>query len=95
MKKTPDFENSEKEIFCSGPVSGSDWTVPDISMEFVWIKALYCWGGKYTVTNGEYRKFKPDHDSRDCEGISLNGDRQPVVYVKFDDAIEYAKWLSE
>ncbi|MFA6102034.1 MAG: formylglycine-generating enzyme family protein [Victivallaceae bacterium] len=77
------------------PVSGSDWKIPDIGMEFVWIKALNCWVGKYEVTNGEYRKFKPDHDSRSYDGNSLNGDSQPVVYVNFDDAVNYAKWLTE
>lgn len=77
-----------------GPVSGSDWTVPDIGMEFVWIKALNCWAGKYEVTNGEYRKFKQDHDSKDFSGDTMNGSRQPVVYVNFDDATEYAYWLT-
>lgn len=78
----------------SQPVSGAEWKVPDVGMEFVWIKALGCWVGKYEVTNAEYRKFKPDHDSRSYETISLNGDRQPVVYVNFADATEYAKWLT-
>ncbi len=73
---------------------GKDWTMPDIGMEFVWIKALDCWVGKYEVTNGEYRKFKPDHDSKDYKGKTLNGVRQPVVYVNFDDATEYASILT-
>lgn len=77
------------------PVPGSEWKIPGIGMEFVWIKALDCWVGKYEVTNEEYRKFKPDHDSRSYETISLNGDRQPVVYVNFKDTAEYAKWLTE
>ena len=77
------------------PVAGTDWTVPSVGMEFVWIKALECWVGKYEVTNGEYRKFKPAHDSRSYEKHSLNGDRQPVVFISFDDAVAYAKWLTE
>ena len=77
------------------PVAGADWTVPSVGMEFVWIKALECWAGKYEVTNGEYRKFKPDHDSKSYEKHSLNGDRQPVVFISFDDAVAYAKWLTE
>jgi hypothetical protein len=69
--------------------------IPDIGMEFVWIKALDCWAGKYEVTNYEYRKFKPGHDSKSFGKHTLNGDRQPVVYVNYQDAVEYAKWLTE
>jgi hypothetical protein len=77
------------------PLPGLDWTVPDLGMEFVWIKALKMWVGKYEVTNAEYRAYKPDHDSRESQGQSLNGDRQPVVYVSFGDACAYASWLTE
>ncbi len=75
-------------------VAGVDWKVPEIGMELVWIATLQCWVGKYEVTNGEYRKFKPDHDSKSYEKHSLNGDRQPVVFISFDDAVAYAKWLT-
>ena len=76
------------------PVAGDDWKIPDVGMEFVWISDLDCWVGKYEVTNGEYRKFKPDHDSGSYESKSLNGDRQPVAFVTCEDASEYAKWLT-
>ncbi|OQA00999.1 MAG: Formylglycine-generating sulfatase enzyme [Planctomycetes bacterium ADurb.Bin412] len=79
----------------SKPIEGRDWVSPSTGMEFVWIKALKCWVGKYEVTNGEYRKMKPDHDSKEFGGHSLNGDRQPVVYVNFDDAKAYAAWMAE
>lgn len=88
---------SASTIFATGrecPVVGTDWKVPDIGMEFVWIKAMDCWVGKYEVTNGEYRKFKPDHDSGNYENCSLNDDRQPAIMVTFDDAIVYAQWLT-
>ena len=78
-----------------GPEKDSPWTVPEVGMEFVWIKALNCWVGKYEVTNGEYRKFKANHNSKEYKGQTLNKDRQPVVYVNFDDAQEYAKWLTK
>lgn len=77
------------------PEDGYPWMSPSTGMEFVWIDALKMWVGKYEVTNGEYRKKEPGHDSKDYEGHSLNGDRQPVVYVNFDDAVAYAKWLTE
>ena len=77
------------------PVEGQDHTVAELGMEFVWVKALNAWMGKYEVTNGEYRKMKPDHDSAVYDGHTLNGDRQPVVYVNWDDAVAYAKWLTD
>ena len=78
-----------------GPMTGKPWTSPSSGMEFVWIDALKIWVGKYEATNGEYRKKVPGHDSKDYEGNSLNGDRQPVVYINFDDAKAYAEWLTE
>jgi formylglycine-generating enzyme required for sulfatase activity len=87
-------ENAADRATPASPQPGEDWTVPDLGMEFVWIKALNLWVGKYEVTNAEYRAYKPDHDSKEFEGQSLNGDRQPVVYVNFDDACAYAAWLT-
>lgn len=72
----------------------------DLQMEFVWIDAMKCWVGRYEVTNGEFRRFDPDHDSRAFthvttgERLTLNGDRQPVVYVSYDEAVKFAGWLS-
>jgi len=50
--------------------------------------------GKYEVTNGQYRRFRPEHDSGSYEGNSLNDDRQPVANVSWYDAVAYARWLS-
>lgn len=50
--------------------------------------------GKYEVTNAQYRKFKPGHDSGTYEGRSLNADDQPVVRVSWEEAMAYAAWLS-
>ena len=46
------------------------------------------------VTNDEYRRFKPSHDSGSAEGASLNAGTQPVVNVSWDDAARYCNWLS-
>ena len=53
------------------------------------------WMGKYEVTNGEYRQYKRSHDSKSCKGVSLNGDRQPAVYVSWEDAQGFIKWLNQ
>ncbi|MDF1580008.1 MAG: formylglycine-generating enzyme family protein [Desulfuromonadales bacterium] len=50
--------------------------------------------GKFEVTNAQYRKYKSGHTSKDYGGNSLNGDDQPAIYVSWEDATEYAKWLS-
>ncbi len=52
------------------------------------------WIGKYEVTNAEYRKFKSGYDSGSFKGNSLNGAKQPVVNVSWNDAVAFAKWLS-
>ncbi len=52
------------------------------------------WMGKYEVTNAQYRHFKSIHDSKSYKGHSLNGDKQPVVEVSWEDAVAYAEWLS-
>ena len=77
------------------PAEGREWKSPASGMEFVWIDSLGMWVGKYEVTNNEYRQFKPGHDSKDFMGHDLNGERQPVVFVNFDDALDYADWLTE
>jgi formylglycine-generating enzyme required for sulfatase activity len=50
--------------------------------------------GAREVTNAEFRAFKPDHNSGDFDGQSLNGDDQPVVNVSWDEAAQYLNDLS-
>ncbi|MEN8205830.1 MAG: PEGA domain-containing protein [Pseudomonadota bacterium] len=46
------------------------------------------------VTNAQYRRFKPGHDSGHAEGAALNAEAQPVVNVSWNDAARYCNWLS-
>ncbi|MBF0379803.1 MAG: formylglycine-generating enzyme family protein [Magnetococcales bacterium] len=52
------------------------------------------WMSKYEVTNKQFRKYKPDHDSKVLGGASLNGDNLPAVQVSWNKATSFAQWLS-
>jgi len=75
--------------------TGETWVVPSVGMEFVWIWRMRMWVGKYEVTNGEYRKKEPRHITGPFGKHEQNRDRQPVMYVNWDNACAYAKWLTE
>ena len=47
------------------------------------------------ITNDEYRAFDSSHSSGDVQGNSLNGVRQPVVNVTWEQAARYCNWLSK
>ena len=51
--------------------------------------------GVMEVTNGEYRKFRPEHASGYIDRHSIDLDNQPVTQVTWDDAVEFCNWLSE
>ncbi len=53
------------------------------------------WIGKTEVTNRQYRIWNPAHDSQEYEGNSLNGDEQPAVYVSWEQATQFAEWLTQ
>ncbi len=62
------------------------------------------WIGACEVTNEQYRRFDAEHDSGrftkrfegpDGPGLSLAGEKQPVVRVSWDRAIAFCRWLSE
>jgi formylglycine-generating enzyme required for sulfatase activity len=50
--------------------------------------------GTREITNREFRAFKPDHDSGEFGGHSLNGDEQPVANVAWHEVAQYLNWLS-
>ena len=52
------------------------------------------WLGRYEVTNAQYRYWKRDHDSGKYKGHALTGDDQPVVMVSWEDARNFAEWLT-
>jgi len=46
------------------------------------------------VTNAQFRKFQPSHNSGQIDGKSLNQDTQPVVQVSWQQAAAFCNWLS-
>jgi formylglycine-generating enzyme required for sulfatase activity len=77
------------------PTPGRPWVAGTVGMEMAWIDALQMWVGRYEVTNGEYVKKEPGHESGETDGICLNGPRQPAVRINFDETVAYAAWLTE
>ncbi len=65
------------------------------NLSFVWLEELGIWFGKYEITNGQYRRFVPGHRSRSVEGLTLDDDDQPVVFVSWEDANRYCVWLTQ
>jgi len=52
------------------------------------------WMSKCEVTNAQFRRFQPSHDSEEHEGLALDEDNQPVVHVTWDEAKSFCDWLS-
>ena len=61
------------------------------------------WMGVCEVTNAQYHRFDPDHDSGlftkrfqgpDGPGLSLTEPEQPVVRVSWERALAFCQWLS-
>ena len=62
------------------------------------------WLGRFEVTNEQYARFDPRHDSGvesmhayqfGIRGYPVNGPKQPVVRVSWDRAMAFCHWLSE
>jgi len=75
--------------------SDLNWSSPSTGMQFVWVDKVQMWVGKFEVTNQEYRKKVPEHDSGEHKGHTLNADRQPVVMINANEALEYSEWLTD
>ncbi len=76
------------------PAAGKDFLVGRVRLEMVWIPAMKCWVGKYEVTNGQFRRFKPRHSSKQHEGLSMNKDNQPACWLSYFDAVAFCAWLN-
>lgn len=64
------------------------------TLVFEWNPSLQVWAGKYEVTNGQFRRYRPSHASGSREKLSLDGNDQPAVYVSWHDAQDYCIWLN-
>lgn len=52
------------------------------------------WMGRFEVTNAQFRKYKPEHDSRNYMNNPLNEDNQPVVFISWNGAKNFTSWLT-
>jgi hypothetical protein len=64
------------------------------TLVFEWISPLKIWAGKYEITNGQFRRFRPRHNSLFREGFTLNGHEQPVVNLDWKEATAFCAWLN-
>ena len=46
------------------------------------------------ISNAQFKKFQPQHDSGSFKSTYLGGDQQPAVKVSWEDAIKFCNWLS-
>jgi formylglycine-generating enzyme required for sulfatase activity len=67
---------------------------PNESLRKVTLTRAYYIGVR-EVSNGEFRRFRGDHQSGFIGKQSLDLDNQPVTSVTFNDAAAYCNWLSK
>jgi len=88
--------------FVMGSLTGSPDEMPPAAVR---IEKPF-WMGKFEITNEQYARFDPAHDSRFEHkgswvfseghlGWRLNHPKQPVVRVSWKEAMQFCRWLSE
>ncbi len=65
------------------------------SLKFIWINDLKLWVGTCEISNAQYKKYDPEHNSMFYEDFTLDNPKQPVVYVSWYDAKDYCDWLNK
>jgi len=53
------------------------------------------WMGRFEITNAQFRKYNPEHNSGNYMKWSLNEDNQPVVFISWNSANDFASWLTQ
>lgn len=69
------------------PDRGNDESFHQVCLKSFWISAT-------EISNGQYRRFKPDHDSGSFQGRLLSRDTQPAVNLTWENAKAFSEWLS-
>ena len=86
-------------------VMGSPDGLPDEPVEAARVERPF-WMGALEVTNEQFGRFDPAHDSRletgdylqfsiEERGYPVNGPRQPVARVSWNEASAFCRWLTE
>ena len=82
----------EPGSFVMGQAQGGDWDERPLHKVTI-TKSFFMSGTE--VANAQYEQFDPDHNKlRGKLGFS-NLDDEAVVFVSWDDAVNFCKWLSE
>lgn len=66
----------------------------DQELTLVWVPDIELWMSAYEISNGQFRRFRPLHDSGERDGLTLNRDAQPAVQVSWFDAQAFCEWLN-
>jgi len=75
-----------------GLCAGGVWT-NSMGMQFVAVPGTRVLFSRFETTNGEYRQYNFGHGSDDSN--PLNGVRQPVVWVSWNEAKSFCRWLTQ